>query len=634
MRLPEQGQLNPASRLNFLTDVTALGSLCSPAAVTRLRSAVESLNSGDRRSFLRGYRLAVATPLHGLLWFVVDCAELLGLQNDDRLSNWLHYRRPRGESLLSAVSDPTSDLSRLCYVFNDLEVALRKAEGGLPDTVAVVERCRATARLLNEVVKGTEFVSLDTGEELPGRESLLRVCLAERVLDYLEYDPSILHSALELVWSGGEGFHPLDDRFISNAETHLDSVSRFPLGKGFPVEWRHGLWFGFDLVAQLNGITLPTHSDSDLYPSGGRAWFKELLAIVNPSHPQGKWPSMEYGLTEFSHSAIRRMISNLEVKMETVASKHRLTAILGPDTVRLMTSAGGTDAVELEVILAGAVACCGDSPVRLLLLTHSVASDDREWVSVAIRLPMYGTFSNASKWFLFYKMYHKGYVFDTDVAHASKAVRDLLLRFEDSLEVEEIDGLDSEDFLPLCVLPAFRAMRELSQRAVEVNADLRSGNSELLAALWLLGQGYCHVNVSFRRASLGKFEYDAIGVKDGQCLVLEVKGANFVDDKLQREIGRFTDKVDHLRGRLPALTQALGCESGIESVSGRFIFLGDLDNFKPSDPSIPLLGYDDFVEALKVIGLPPRIVDLLDRSYIIHSVRGDDFPHDPFFAGL
>ena len=116
--------------------------------------------------------------------------------------------------------------------------------------------------------------------------------------------------------------------------------------------------------------------------------------------------------------------------MDTVSSKHRLAALLGSDRVRLISDAGATDVLELEIMLSGAVATYGDSRVHVLVLTHSVASDDREWVSIAFRLPMYGLFSNASRWFLFYKMYHKGMVFDTDVARATKAVEDLLERYK------------------------------------------------------------------------------------------------------------------------------------------------------------------------------------------------------------
>ena len=330
-----------------------------------------------------------------------------------------------------------------------------------------------------------------------------------------------------------------------------------------------------------------------------------------------------------------RLLEHFEVNMDIVFSKHRLAATLGPDRVRLITSSDPADSLELEVMLSGAIAAHGDSKVPLLLLTHSVPSDDVEWVSVAFRLPMYGTLgSNASKWFLFYKIYHKGHVFDNDVARAIDAVDELLLRFEDNLEVEEVGGLDSEDFLPLCVLPAFRAMRGLSQRAVETNAGLRSGNSELLAAFWLIGQGYCHVKVSFKHASLGKYEYDAIGVKDGQCLVLEVKGGNLVDSELQREICKLAGKIEHLRNRMPALAQALGSESHVDNVSGQFIFLGDLPQTRSTEPPVILWGYDDFVNALRETGLPDRIVGLLDRSQIVHSMQTSDFPFDPFFAGL
>lgn len=231
-------------------------------------------------------------------------------------------------------------------------------------------------------------------------------------------------------------------------------------------------------------------------------------------------------------------------------------------------------------------------------------------------------------------MYHTGYVFDTDVACVITAVERLLSEFKGNLEIEEISGLDFEDILPFCELPAFRAMRELSLEAVEANAELRSGNSELLAGFWLVGQGHNHVRVSFRHASLGKFEYDAIGVKNGECLVLEVKGAEVTDHELQEQVRRFADKVDRLRGQLPDLTKALGCESDIESISGIFVFLGNLGNFKPAVTSIPLWGYDDFVGALKAADLPDKVVSLLDRSYIIRQVQLDGFPHDPFSVGL
>ena len=627
-------KIDRALVMKMRSDVTALNLLCSREAVSRLKAAVEELNARDRRRFLRGYRLAVAMPLSELLMFVVDRAELLDLEYDDRLYNWLHYRTSaRDESLLSAVSDPVSGLGRLCHVFNDLAVVLRRADGGLTDTIAAIEECLTTAKMFDDVLTGTEIVSLDTKEKLPGRESLLRLCVAERVLDYAEYDPSIVSLAHRLVWRNEEEFRTVDDDSVLRAETHLSYVSQFPFGKGVPAEWWRGRLFGFDLIIRLTGVTLSTHLDPDADPVAARDWIGELADFVNPSRPGGEWPSQVYGLTGFSHSAIRKIVERLEVNMDTVSSKHRLAAILGPDRVRLISDADATAALELKVMLSGAVAAHANSKVHLLVLSHSVASDDREWVSIAFRLPMYGLISNASKWFLFYKMYPKGYVLDSDTALAIETVEELLLRFKDNLEEENIDGLDSEDFLPRCVLPAFRAMSEFSHRAVETNADLRSGNSELLAAFWLVEQGYSNVKVSLKCASLSDSDYDAIGVKDGKCLVIEVKSASLDDEALQRKIAKFADRVEHLRDRMPALKQALGSESDINEVAGLFIFLDDLNDFKSANTSIPLWGYDDFVEALKGMGLRNRVIDLLDRHYIIRSMNGD-FPDDPHFAGL
>ena len=628
-----ENRMKFTSRLRFLTDVTALELLCSPEAVARLESAVDSLSTRDERNLLRGYRLAVATPLYGLLQFTVNFPELLGLEGDDGLFNWLHYRSPEhGESLLHAISKPTSVLGRFCYVFDALQSALREAEGSVIDTIAAIEKCRAIAQAFRGFLSGTRIVSLDTGDDLLGKDSLLRLSVAERVLDYVEYERSIVPLAHRMVWRSKEDYRPVDSRFVFDAETHLAYVSLFPFSTGVPNEWLDGFWMGLDLIVHLGGVELPSHSSSE--PLSRRDWFNELRTFVNPSYPQSDWPSMKYGLTGLSQPNIRALVEHFEANMDAESSKRRLAAVLGSDEVRLLTDAGATDAIQLEVMLHGAVAVHGDSKVHLLLLTHSVASDDREWVSIAVRLPIYGIFSNVSKWFIFYRMYHTGYVFDTDVARATTAVERLLSEFKENLEVEELGGLDSEDFLPLCVPPAFRAMRNLSLEAVETNAELRSGNSELLAGFWLVGQGHSNVRVSFRQASLGKYEYDAIGVKNGECLVLEVKGAETSDHQLREQIQRFADKVDHLRGQLPELRKALDCESDIESISGMFVFLGDLDSFKPTVTSIPLWGYDDFVEALHAMGLPDKIVGLLDRSHIIRHVGLDDFPHDPFSVGL
>ena len=65
-----------------------------------------------------------------------------------------------------------------------------------------------------------------------------------------------------------------------------------------------------------------------------------------------------------------------------------------------------------------------------------------------------------------------------------------------------------------------------------------------------------------------------------------------------------------------------------------FIFLGGLGRFKSTERTIPLWGYDDFVKALKAIGLSDRIVGLLDKSHIVHSMQTGAFPYDPFSAGL
>ena len=99
------GTFGFTSRLKVRSDVTALDLLCGPEAVSRLKAAVEELNTRDRRSFLRGFRLAVATRT-AVVW--VDHAELLGLQHFDRLFNWPPHTRARRNVVVRTVSDRNS----------------------------------------------------------------------------------------------------------------------------------------------------------------------------------------------------------------------------------------------------------------------------------------------------------------------------------------------------------------------------------------------------------------------------------------------------------------------------------------------------------------------------------------------
>ena len=181
-----------------------------------------------------------------------------------------------------------------------------------------------------------------------------------------------------------------------------------------------------------------------------------------------------------------------------------MTAILGPDTVRLITSLDPKDYLDLEIVLTGAVAVYTDSPVQVLRVTHSDDLDRRDWVSVAVRFPRYGLVSNTSKWYLFYKMYHEERMTDSDVAVARNRVNKLLAQLEDKLSIEELDGLQGQDLLRFCELPAYREMRNLGQEAVQINSDLRAVNAELLAAFWLQKQGYRNIEVSFRTFFAGQ----------------------------------------------------------------------------------------------------------------------------------
>ena len=626
-------ELSRSSRLEFRADLIVLESLCNPSAIAKLNSVVQPLNPRDLQNFLRGYRLAVATSLHELLQFTIDNADLLDLEVDDRLATWFHFpRQSQSGSILSAVSNTDSHLAYLCTRFDRLITVLRTADGGLDETAAALKQCSEFASLYGHLLTGCTIESLDSGENVLEGDVVLRVHVAERILDYLEHDHSC-QLAYDFVWSRNAAFFH-DEYFVLESESHLDLVPSIPKRGAIPARWWTGLVFGLDSVVRAAGIPLPSYCLTSLEDDFGAEWMSALLAFVNSAIPGCEWPSTRFGLTEFSPSSISDLRDLLEVDMPHISSKDKLTAILGPDTVRLITSTDATDYWELEVIIAGATTVYKDFQIQVVIINHSVDSDHQDWVSIGVRLPRYGLFSNASKWYVFHKMYHEGHFADNDITIARNKVKQILSRFKDNLKVEEIRDLNGKDLLRLCELPAFREMRILSQKAVEANAVLRAGNSELLASYWLQYQEYRNIQVSLKRPSLSEYEYDVIGLKNGQCLVLEVKGGEVRDDQLQSEIDYFSRKVEHLRGRLSGLKQALSAEGPIDSVSGLFISLADLRGFENTNSSVCLWDYDFFVNKLSAAGLPKRVVDLLKRSRIIHAFPMNDFPDDEFSVGF
>ena len=635
MDAPTLNPMNRGLRLGFLLDLTVLESLCHSESLVRLETAIQPLKPRDKQNFLRGYRLAVATTLRSLLGFVARSEDSLDLGYDDRLSHWLGYGSHNSRvSVISAVTDLESDLALMCSGFDALFATLRSSDKGLGETITAIKRCGEFSSLLRASLGKYQVVWQSDGSTVPDDDSLLPLLIAERVVDYTWLPNPFIPSAFQLVWGREEEFRPLSDEFTLEAQTHLDGVYTWPFDKPIPEKWWDGLYFGLDSVIRMEGVSLPSHASSDTELFVDSKWFEELKHFVEPTHPEGRWPSMKYGLAEFAefskHGLLKFLSTNYPVDMDDIPATDRLAAILDPDTVRLFTPGSLGDFMDLELLVAGAVSTHPDIPTEILLVTHSVESDYRDWVSIAARFRRETSFSNHSKWYLFYKMFHKGFVTDSDVGRNIKEVDNLLTRFKDNLIVEEIDGISDRDLLSHCELPAFRAMRELSKRAVDVNSKLRAGLSELLVSYWLQVQGYRNVRVSLKRTSLGNYEYDALGVKDGECLVVEVKGGNVLDRELQEEIAGLGKKVKCLRTRLPALSKELGHGDPIERVAGLFISLADLRNFESSDESVTLWDYNGLVKRLRQVSLNSRLIDLLDRSHIMHSMSDFDLVNELF----
>ena len=202
---PKLEPLNRSLRLHFLSDLTALESLCRTESLVRLEAATKSLNPRDNRNFLRGYRLAVATTLNSLLDFVARNANSLDLEYDDRLSHWLSYGSPdSGVSVLSAVTDLESDLALMCSGFDTLFGTLRSSDQGLRETITAIKECGEFGAILRAALGKCEVVSLRDGSRVADGDSLLPVLIAERMVDYT-WDAESLHTisiSIGLGWRG------------------------------------------------------------------------------------------------------------------------------------------------------------------------------------------------------------------------------------------------------------------------------------------------------------------------------------------------------------------------------------------------------------------------------------------------
>ena len=606
-----------------------LENLCHAESLLRLEAAVECLNPRDRRNFLGGFRLAVATPLFKLLQFVVGSAPQLSLEYDDRLNHWLFYGfYKRRAPLLAAVTDLKTDLARLCLKFDDLFSALRTSGDELDEAIRVIQLCGEFGSSLRASLGKCEVVLLRDGMRVSDGDSLLRPLVAERVSDY-SWRLGYSTNAYRLVWGVEEELPQPNEEDTLNALTHLDDVLSWPQGKNIPERWHDGLYFGFDSVIRMEGISLTSHSASGAVIVDCVKLAIELEHFVKSIHPDGTWPSMVYGLGEFTYFSKDELMSHLP-ESETVAatnipSKDRLAAILVPDTVRLFTPGSFADFMDLEIFVAGAVSTHPDTQVEILVATHSVESDDRNWVSIAVRCRRETFIANHSMWYLFFKMYHEGPVFDSDVGQARAEVEGLLARLEGSLNITRIDDISDRDLLSYCEASAFQALRELHRSAVDVNSKLRAGVSELLGAFWLQARGYNNVHVSLENASLGAYEYDVVGVKDGKCLIVEVKGGSVSDEALQEEVIALGHKAENLRGRLPALAKVLSYEGNIDQVSALFVSLANSEGLEFGGDSVLFWDYKDFVNELKAVSLPSRLVGLLEQGHIIRYLDMADF---------
>ena len=238
---------------------------------------------------------------------------------------------------------------------------------------------------------------------------------------------------------------------------------------------------------------------------------------------------------------------------------------------------------------------------------------------MAVRLPRFGAFSNASKWWVFYKVYGVG-VPEPDLVLPEKLVRDTLAEFEDRIRLIELKDVHPRDLLDLCEPPGWRHLIKEARSLVNLTQDLKGLMPELLAAALLAQEGYHNIRLRLKPAALHGQEVDVVGVRitpnGSECLVIETKGRSTTESELRQEITDFSAKIHSLDARSEELAEDLDYRGTLDSFRARFISMADVDESEFTEEAMEVWSFDHFVGELERARVPQEFRNLLRRVSI------------------
>ena len=626
------------TRFRFFSDALLLKTLSAPDSLRELESIRKSIGIKQRKGknyygLVNGYKVAVATPFYSLLDSIINSPSLVGLDIDYRLAEWWGWGREaeaEGISTRAAFTFPESDFANLVFSLHDLLMQLPKS-----DTWQLFQEVMSNAHILGETLHeaalgGSVSWHREEIEDLDAVEALRRGAI-ERVDEYLE--GGTMSSVLAFVWRDGNPRNisapEVEDDYWWDTESHLDPppsllARRQKRRGGNRGNWGNGLWAAVSVG--LNQLGFEAQEDTDASALFG-------ICIASPGQMKAylrstlddNWPSRQYGLNEPPGIPLDRLITVNE-PMPVIDPEKRLRVLVGNEEGRILGSypIDGLDFPKLLEVVVSSIE--EEHRIEVVRAKHPAPdSSTLTWYSLAIRIPRFGLFSNASKWWVFYKAHGYGPSADSEVYVAERLINESLAKRADRINLIELEHIGERFFLNLFEPPAWREVFNSVRGMVNANADLRGVVPELLATEMLARRHYRNIRTSFKPAPLGGLEVDSLGIRlgpggGGECLVMEIKGQSSTDEVLAQELEDFARKVRTLKNHLPELAQEVGYDGEISRVSGTFVSMG-YPGLEYDDPDVTFLDFDGFVSELRSVGIPSRLINLLQPTRVYRMIN-------------
>ena len=510
-------QFVEGQRLSFFADAVIVRALCYPTGVDSLRDLInEQTRRQDRvyHGLRNGYKWLAATAVYSMLEKLIGSPDLLGMDADPRASNWWYYNRFQGGSTLpAAFADPVSPLAGIAGRLYSILMLIRTSGDSWDRMAEAFGKALSVSDVLYARALDCPVSTFRNGYSTPTVEWALRMRAAENLSDYLHDDT--LAPAYRFVWGEDAEADPeavgsdlLGDNVLGQIETELSHLPMMGSNLTIPTQWGKGVIAGLCTVMQQLGI----HDQSK---SGLAETFRrfsngdqKIIGLIDHfvagpfAKLERQYPSQHFGLKD-SPVLSPYELRELQGPVSRVSEAEKLASLLGVEN-KLVSSSGPLDHERFETVVTGLASMNRDGdPIQIVRINHTETHHGLNWVSLAVRVPKISFLSNASMWWVFYKIYALGTP-EPDCVISLGRVEEVLTKFKNETKVEDIEGIRTGDLLALCESPAWKYLREYSKRIQDVNSHLRGAIPEMLAALMLARRGHQSIRTKFKPRILAR----------------------------------------------------------------------------------------------------------------------------------